>query len=232
MVSASCMCSRSHGVGQLDDPGGGPGVGHRAAASARARRRARADLGGGAAGEAEQLLVGGGEDGVRVPGGGPDLVVAGQLDVDEGADRLGVADRGDAADGLAGVPADELRRRAADRGDAEEGGDLGLVDPVGAAGEHQQRVAADVEHQAVGDRPHRRRRAGRRPRRRSGRCRAGGARSPAAPAARSRRATSATRGCSGGVGGVGGMDRSCHRPVRACGRGPATQDRRHGRSRS
>src|SRR3954454_4269672 len=118
----------------------------------RPGRRAGADLRRGSGGEAEQLVVGGGEDGVRVPGGGPDLVVAGQFDVDEGADRLGVSDRGHAADRLAGVPADELRRRAAERGDPEEGGDRGLVDAVGAAGEHQQRVATYVEHEAVGAR--------------------------------------------------------------------------------
>ena len=55
---------------------------------------------------------------------------------------------------IVGPAADELRRRAGDRRDAEQVGDEGLVDPVRAAGEDQQRLPADVEHQAVGDRPH------------------------------------------------------------------------------
>ena len=199
MVSASCMWSRSHRVGSSMTRVRGLRAGHRAAASARSgagRRRPGPTSAAVPPVSAEQLVVGGGEDGVRVPGGRPDLLVARQLDVDEGADRLGVADRGDAADGLAGVPADELRGGAGDRRDAEQRGDLRLVDPVGAAGEHEQRVAADVEDQAVGDRAHRRRRAGPRPRRRCGRCRAGGAPRRRRRPRASSRATSATRGCS------------------------------------
>ena len=105
MASASCMWSRSQRVGQLDDPGRRvvvPVIG-RTPVSVVGRGRA-AHLGGGALGQPQQLVVGGREDGVRVPGRGPDRVVPGELDVDEGADRLGVADGGDAADGLAGVP--------------------------------------------------------------------------------------------------------------------------------
>ena len=158
MVSASGMWSRSHWVGSstMRVLGFVPVIGRRSPRQGTASRPRgpAAHLGGRAAGEPEQLVVGGGEDGVRVAGGRPDLLVPGQLDVDEGADRLGVPDRGDAADRLAGVPADELRGGPGEGRDAEQGGHLRLLDPVGAAGEHEQRVAADVEHQAVGDRAH------------------------------------------------------------------------------
>ena len=49
-------------------------------------------------GDPQQLVVARREDGVRMAGGGPDRVVARQADVDEGADRLQVADRRDPAD--------------------------------------------------------------------------------------------------------------------------------------
>ena len=162
--------------------------------------RAVADLGGGAVGEPEQLVVGGREDRAGCPAAAQTCVVAGELDVDEGADRLGVADGGDAADGLAGVPRGRTPAVArAIAGDAEQGGDLRLVDPVRAAGQHEQRVAGDVEDQAVGDRAHRRRRAGRRPQRRCGRSAGSMAHLAGGAGLRSRRATSATRGCAGEV---------------------------------
>src|SRR6476659_10220549 len=68
-----------------------------------------ADVGGLAAGDAEQLGVRRGEDRVRVAGCGPDLVVAFELGVDQGPQRLRVGDRCDATDGETGVLPDELR---------------------------------------------------------------------------------------------------------------------------
>jgi hypothetical protein len=91
-----------------------------------------------------------------VAGCRPDPLVAGQFDVDEGADRLGVADGGDAADRVAGVLADEVRCGAAQPRDAEQPGDGDLVDAVRTAGEHQQRLGlvavAHGEDEAVDDR--------------------------------------------------------------------------------
>jgi hypothetical protein len=66
-----------------------------------------------------------------------------------------VPERGDAADRLAGVLADELGRRAAYVGDACHGGQLRGVGPVGAAGEHQQGGPVGVEDERVGDGPDR-----------------------------------------------------------------------------
>src|SRR3954462_4336069 len=121
MASASCMWSRSQSVGSSVTRAAGvvpvTGAPRRRSSSRRrsvprpwgsspARSRERllgqrhggggavADLGGGPAGQPQQLLVAGGEDRVRVSGGGPDPVVPGQLDVDQRADRLRVADRG------------------------------------------------------------------------------------------------------------------------------------------
>ena len=54
---------------------------------------------GGAAGDADELGEGRGEHGVRVPGGRPDHVVLVQPGVDQRADRAGMPDRADAADG-------------------------------------------------------------------------------------------------------------------------------------
>src|SRR5580700_1688075 len=61
-----------------------------------------ADVGGRAAGDADELAERGREHRVRMPGRRPDLVVLVQPGVDQGADLGRVADRGHAADGLAG----------------------------------------------------------------------------------------------------------------------------------
>jgi hypothetical protein len=65
------------------------------------------DLGHLAAGDAQQLVVARREDVVRVPAGGPDDVVLRQADVDDGAQRFGMPDGGDAAHGFCnswGIP--------------------------------------------------------------------------------------------------------------------------------
>ena len=80
-------------------------------------------------------------------------VVLPQGRVDERAHRFRVAERGDAADGLTGVLADELRGGPAQLRHAETGGDLCGVDPVRAGREHQQGLAVRVEDQRVGDLP-------------------------------------------------------------------------------
>ena len=134
------MWSRSHGTGSsmIRVVGSVPVIARTLPRSRAASVGPAADLGGGARGQPEQLLVGGREDRGRVPGGGPDDVVARELDVDERADRLGVADRGDPADGLAGVLGGRTSGAAGrSRRDAEQGGHLRLVDPVRAAGEDQ-----------------------------------------------------------------------------------------------
>jgi hypothetical protein len=66
-----------------------------------------------------------------------------------------MTDRSHPADGLAGVPAHEVRRCRGDRLHAEEFGHLPLVHAVCSAGEDQQRLLADREDKAVGDRPDR-----------------------------------------------------------------------------
>ena len=76
-----------------------------------------------------------------------------QPGVHQRAQRLRVADRGDPADDLAGGLADEVRVGPFHLAGADEGGHPGGVDPVRAAGQHQQRRAVRAEHQAVGDRP-------------------------------------------------------------------------------
>ena len=104
------------------------------------------------AGDPHQLLVRRGEDRLRHAAGGPDLVVAGERGVDQGAQRRRGARPGRrrrsparcAAGRTRGWPGAALR--------AEQRGDLGGVHPVGAGGEHQQRLAVRVEDQRVGDR--------------------------------------------------------------------------------
>ncbi len=60
------------------------------------------DLGGLAGGDAQQFVVAGGEDVVRVAARGPDLVVSRQCDVDDGSQWLVVPNGRDAANGKAG----------------------------------------------------------------------------------------------------------------------------------
>ena len=62
-----------------------------------------------------------------------------------------MADGCDAADGEAGVAADEVGVGAVHRGGADQGGDLGGVDPVTARGHDEQRGAVGGEDQRVGD---------------------------------------------------------------------------------
>ena len=63
---------------------------------------------------------------MRVAGRRPHLVVALELGVDQGAQRLRVADRRDAADGEAGVLADEVGTGAVDRGGADSAATLAV----------------------------------------------------------------------------------------------------------
>src|SRR6202453_4328420 len=93
-----------------------------------------ADLGGGPAGDPYQLGERRREHGVRVTGGGPDHVVLFQPGVDQGADRGGVPDRADAADGLAGPGPDRARVRPLHGGGADEAGGPAGAPPVGGAG--------------------------------------------------------------------------------------------------
>jgi hypothetical protein len=62
-------------------------------------------------------------------------------------------DRGDPADLLTGVLQNELGGRPADPAALQPAGQLLRVDPMGTAGQHQQRRVVDGEHEAVGDRP-------------------------------------------------------------------------------
>src|SRR5947207_373647 len=87
-------------------------------------RAALLDLYDRAAGDAQELVAGGREHGVRVPAGGPDDLVLCEPLVHERPDRPRVADRGDAADRLAGRGPDELRIRPLHRGGADQLGDL------------------------------------------------------------------------------------------------------------
>ena len=66
------------------------------------------------AGESPQLVVRRPEHRVGVTRGGPDLREGGEGRVEVGRDRRRVSERGHPADGLAGVLADEVRRRAAE----------------------------------------------------------------------------------------------------------------------
>src|SRR5215472_19220826 len=66
------------------------------------------DFGGLAAGHSDELGERGREHRVHVSGGRPDYVVLVQPGVDQRADRLRVADRGDAADDLPGGSAHEV----------------------------------------------------------------------------------------------------------------------------
>lgn len=59
-----------------------------------------ADVGGGATGDAYELVEGRREHAVRVAARCPDLVVLTEIDVDNRADRCGVTDRRDAPSGL------------------------------------------------------------------------------------------------------------------------------------
>ena len=92
------------------------------------------------AGDPQQLVVGRREDGVRMAGSGPDRVVARQADVDEGADRLQVADRRDPADDEPGRLTDHLGAGQLHGVQLEQVGDLRRVDPVGPRGEDEQRL--------------------------------------------------------------------------------------------
>jgi hypothetical protein len=110
------------------------------------------DVGGGALRDANEFRVGRGEHGVRVTSRRPDHVVFLQPGVHQGPDRAGVADRGDAADGLAcpfsdrtGVGSTYLRNVGQPRYP-------GRIHAMSAASHDEQRRPVRTEHQAVGDR--------------------------------------------------------------------------------
>ena len=92
------------------------------------------------------------EDGVRRAAGRPDLGIAGEVLVDDGAQRRRMPRGGDAADRLAGGLAHLLRRRTLDLAEAETRGERCGVDAVGAARHDEERLAVAEEDQAVGDR--------------------------------------------------------------------------------
>jgi SAM-dependent methyltransferase len=112
-----------------------------------------ADVGRGAAGDADEFGVRGGEDGVRVAPGRPDHVVLVQPGVHQGPDRAGVAHRRDAADGLSRPFTDRTGIGSCHPGCADQPGHPGRVHAVGAAGHDQERSPVGAEHEAVRDRP-------------------------------------------------------------------------------
>ena len=65
-----------------------------------------------------------------------------------------MADRADAADGLAGPGPDRARVRPRHGADAGQRGHLGHLHAVGAAGHDEQRRPVRAEHEAVRDRAH------------------------------------------------------------------------------
>ena len=83
-------------------------------------------------------------------GSGPDRVVARQADVDEGADRLQVADRRDPADDEPGRLTDHLGAGQLHGVQLEQVGDLRRVDPVGPGGEDEQRLGRRAGPAACG----------------------------------------------------------------------------------
>ena len=66
----------------------------------RVVRRSGPDVGGGAAGDAHELVEGRRKDVVRVASRRPDFVEVAQIDVDDRAQRSGVADRCNVASGF------------------------------------------------------------------------------------------------------------------------------------
>ncbi len=109
------------------------------------------DLGGLPGRDAQQFVVAGGEDVVRVAAGSPDDVVSGQRDVDDGAQRLRMPDGGDATDGEAGGLAHLVGGGLLDVADVEHRGDGHGVDPVTAGGHDEHGFAIGHEDEGVGD---------------------------------------------------------------------------------
>jgi hypothetical protein len=64
-----------------------------------------------------------------------------------------VPDRSDPADLLTGVLQDELRGGPANAAAAQPAGELVRVDAMSTAGQDQERLVVDGEHEAVGDCP-------------------------------------------------------------------------------
>ncbi len=102
----------------------------RTASAAASDPRGSGDLDRLAGGDPQQLVVVGGEDGPRMAGRRPDLFVLSEGHVDEGLQRLDVADRSDPADDEAGGLADELRVGAVEALEAEAVGQPRGVHPV------------------------------------------------------------------------------------------------------
>ena len=90
---------------------------------------------------------------MRVAPGRPDHVVLIQPGIHQGADRAGVPDRGDTADGLARPLTDRTSVGSSHLGSADQPGHLGCVHAVGAAGHDQERRPVRAEYEAVRDRP-------------------------------------------------------------------------------
>jgi hypothetical protein len=82
----------------------------------------------------------------------PDLLMAGQPGVDQGADGCWMPDRGDTSDRLSGVPAYEIGIGSTNprRGRGPEQGGVGTVR---SAGQDEQRYSVGVEDQGVRDGP-------------------------------------------------------------------------------
>ena len=80
-------------------------------------------------------------------GGCPQHVVAGEMGVDERAQRLRVGQRGDAADRVAGGGADGVGIGAGDSVGSEGIRHLRGVALVVAAGQHEHGIAVRGEHQ-------------------------------------------------------------------------------------
>ena len=82
----------------------------------------------------------------------PDLPMAGQPGVDQGADGCWMPDRGDTSDRLSGVPPYEIGIGSANprRGRGPEQGGVGTVR---SAGQDEQRHSVGVEDQGVRDGP-------------------------------------------------------------------------------
>src|SRR6185369_11446535 len=110
-------------------------------------------VGGRTRGDADQFVVGRGEDRMRDTARCPHLRVLLEGGVDERTDGFRVAQRRDATDGLAGVVAYKIGGCPLEPADAEAGRDLDRVDAMGARGEHQHRLAIRGEDQRIGDGP-------------------------------------------------------------------------------